>query len=105
MAETYLSDDHLAARFGVHRMTPWRWVRSDPHLPKPIVWTLFRRRWRKRRSRAGKWRKPNPTPHSETATRLGRRRCSFRQSCNDPNIAQTALSINERLSQCLMPIL
>ena len=34
--ETYLSDKQVAARYGVHRATPWRWSKSDPSFPKPI---------------------------------------------------------------------
>ena len=29
MAETYISDIQLAARFGVHRATPWRWAKCS----------------------------------------------------------------------------
>ena len=46
MAETYLSDVHLAARFGVHRMTPWRWVQTDPRFPKPVKLTPGCTRWK-----------------------------------------------------------
>ena len=35
MAETYLSDIQIAARYGVHRTTPWRWL----DLPKVRCFT------------------------------------------------------------------
>jgi predicted DNA-binding transcriptional regulator AlpA len=31
----YLSDKDLAARYSIHRTTPWRWV-QEGKLPKPI---------------------------------------------------------------------
>ncbi len=46
MQETYLSDRNLSARFGVHRMTPWRWLKSDPAFPKPVKLTPGCTRWR-----------------------------------------------------------
>ena len=46
MAEIYLSDVHLAARYGVHRMTPWRWLKADPHFPKPVKLTPGCTRWK-----------------------------------------------------------
>jgi prophage regulatory protein len=36
MAEVYLSDQQLSARYGVHRSTPWRWAKADPDFPKPV---------------------------------------------------------------------
>lgn len=45
MATTYLSDTQLAARFGVHRSTPWRWVKTDPSFPKPVVLSPGCTRW------------------------------------------------------------
>ena len=36
MADTYISDTQLAARYGVHRSTPWRWAKTDPAFPKPV---------------------------------------------------------------------
>jgi prophage regulatory protein len=46
MPETYLTDVKLAQRYGVHRTTPWRWVKSDPSFPKPIVLTAGCTRWK-----------------------------------------------------------
>lgn len=46
MHETYLSDQQLAARYGVHRTTLWRWVKSEPGFPKPVVLSLGCTRWK-----------------------------------------------------------
>ena len=46
MQETYLSDLNLSARFGVHRMTPWRWLKSDPTFPKPVKLSPGCTRWK-----------------------------------------------------------
>ena len=44
--ETYLTDLDLAARYGVHRSTPWRWVKTDPTFPKPVVLSPGCTRWK-----------------------------------------------------------
>lgn len=44
--ETYLSDIQLAARYSVHRTTPWRWAKSDPTFPKPVTLTPGCTRWK-----------------------------------------------------------
>lgn len=36
MNETYLTDTQLAARYGIHRTTLWRWAKKDPAFPKPV---------------------------------------------------------------------
>ena len=46
MQETFLSDVALSARFGVHRMTPWRWLKSDQTFPKPVKLTPGCTRWK-----------------------------------------------------------
>jgi len=46
MSETYLSDLKLAARYGVHRTTPWRWVHTDPTFPKPVKLSPQCSRWK-----------------------------------------------------------
>lgn len=46
MAETYLSDIQLAARYSVHRTTPWRWVKTDPTFPQPVSLTPGCTRWK-----------------------------------------------------------
>ncbi len=46
MQETYLSDRQLAARFGVHRMTPWRWLKCEPGFPRPLKLTPGCTRWK-----------------------------------------------------------
>lgn len=43
---TYLSDVQVARRYGVHRSTPWRWLRSDPSYPKPVALSPGCTRWR-----------------------------------------------------------
>ncbi|MBY6121280.1 AlpA family phage regulatory protein [Mameliella alba] len=46
MADFYLSDTQVAARYNVHRSTPWRWVKSDPTFPKPVTLTPGCTRWK-----------------------------------------------------------
>lgn len=46
MSYTYISDVQLAARYGVHRMTPWRWLRDDPTFPQPYRLSGRCTRWR-----------------------------------------------------------
>ncbi len=46
MAETYLSNAPLAASYGVHRSTPWRWVKTDATLPKPVKLSPQCSRWK-----------------------------------------------------------
>jgi hypothetical protein len=36
MPETYLTDRQIGERFGVHHLTPRRWVREDPTFPRPV---------------------------------------------------------------------
>lgn len=43
---TYLSDVQVARRFGVHRSTPWRWLRADTSFPKPVSLSPGCTRWR-----------------------------------------------------------
>lgn len=46
MAETYLSDRQLAARYNVHHLTPRRWVREDPSFPRPVKLSPGCSRWK-----------------------------------------------------------
>lgn len=46
MPETYLSDAQLSARYGVHRATPWRWVKTDATFPKPVKLSPQCSRWK-----------------------------------------------------------
>ncbi|PTX54657.1 AlpA family transcriptional regulator [Litoreibacter ponti] len=46
MSHTYLSDTQVAARYSVHRTTPWRWGKSDPSFPKPVSLTRGCTRWK-----------------------------------------------------------
>ena len=41
-----LSDKQVATRFGVHRMTPWRWVKTDPTFPQPVKLSPGCTRWK-----------------------------------------------------------
>jgi prophage regulatory protein len=44
--EVFLSDFDLAARYGVHRSTPWRWAKSVPDFPKPTALSPGCTRWK-----------------------------------------------------------
>lgn len=46
MNETYLSDAQLAARYGVHRTTPWRWAKTDPTFPQAVKLSPQCSRWK-----------------------------------------------------------
>lgn len=46
MADTYLSDAQLAARYGVHRATIWRWTNTDPDFPQPVRLSPQCTRWK-----------------------------------------------------------
>ena len=46
MAETYISDSQLAARYGVHRSTPWRWAKTDATFPQPVKLSPQCSRWK-----------------------------------------------------------
>ncbi|WP_306047591.1 AlpA family transcriptional regulator [Nioella sp. MMSF_3534] len=46
MAETYLSAEQIAARYGVHRVTPWRWAKADPTFPKSVKLSAQCTRWK-----------------------------------------------------------
>lgn len=46
MAETYLTDTQLSARYGVHRTTPWRWAKTDPTFPQPVKLSPQCSRWK-----------------------------------------------------------
>jgi len=46
IAETFLSDKQLAARFNVHHLTPRRWEKTDPTFPRSIKLTPGCCRWK-----------------------------------------------------------
>ncbi|MBU2962084.1 AlpA family phage regulatory protein [Citreicella sp. C3M06] len=46
MPDVYLSILQLAARYSVHRATPWRWIKSDSNFPKPVVLSPGCTRWK-----------------------------------------------------------
>lgn len=43
--KTLLSDRDLAARWSVHRVTPWEWARQG-RIPKPVKLSSRCTRWR-----------------------------------------------------------
>lgn len=43
--ESYLSDLQVAARYSVHRATPWRWA-QDGKFPKPVSLSPGCTRWK-----------------------------------------------------------
>lgn len=44
--EIYVSDLQIAARYLVHRTTPWGWVKRDPTFPKPVKLSPGCTRWK-----------------------------------------------------------
>ena len=46
MPETYLSDRQIGARYGVHHLTPRRWLNTDPTFPRPVKLTPGCTRWK-----------------------------------------------------------
>jgi predicted DNA-binding transcriptional regulator AlpA len=46
MKEVYISDVELGERYSVHRMTIWRWLKSDPYFPKPLKLSGGCSRWK-----------------------------------------------------------
>lgn len=46
MPDVYISDAQLAARYGVHRSTPWRWAKADETFPKPVKLSAQCSRWK-----------------------------------------------------------
>lgn len=46
MQEVYITDAQIAARYGVHRATPWRWAKTDPLFPRPLNLTAGCTRWK-----------------------------------------------------------
>ena len=46
LAETYLSDRQLGARYHVHHLTPRRWLKTDATFPKPVHLTPGCTRWK-----------------------------------------------------------
>ncbi|GGB31145.1 helix-turn-helix transcriptional regulator [Allosediminivita pacifica] len=47
MNDIFLSDVQIAAVYSVHRMTVWRWLKSDPTFPKPFRLSGRCTRWKK----------------------------------------------------------
>lgn len=46
MQETFVTDRQIGKRYGVHHLTPRRWVREDPTFPKPVKLSPGCTRWR-----------------------------------------------------------
>lgn len=46
MAEIYITDLQVSARYGVNRATPWRWAKSRSDFPKPIRLSPGCTRWK-----------------------------------------------------------
>ena len=46
MAEIYMTDRQIGARYNVHHLTPRRWLKDDPTFPRPIKLTPGCTRWR-----------------------------------------------------------
>lgn len=46
MAHIYVSDNQIAARYGVHRSWAWRRAKLDPTFPKPVTLTPGCTRWK-----------------------------------------------------------
>lgn len=44
--EIYIPDTQIAARFGVHRSTVWRWANTDPTFPQPVKLSSACTRWK-----------------------------------------------------------
>lgn len=44
--ETYFSVDQVAQRYGVHRGTIWRWLKSNLMFPRPVRLSPGCTRWR-----------------------------------------------------------
>lgn len=41
----YLTDNQVAARYGVSKPTVWRWVRTNPNFPAPVKLSTNCSRW------------------------------------------------------------
>lgn len=46
MAQIYLSDIQIAARYNSHRSWPWRRAKLDPNFPKPVKLSPGCTRWK-----------------------------------------------------------
>lgn len=45
-SNAFLAERDVAARYGVHRSTIWRWVTSNPKFPNPVKLGPSTSRWR-----------------------------------------------------------
>ncbi len=46
MSNIFLQDNQVADRYGVGRVSIWRWLKSDPTFPKPFKLSPGCVRWR-----------------------------------------------------------
>ncbi|MDU8911679.1 helix-turn-helix transcriptional regulator [Aestuariicoccus sp. MJ-SS9] len=46
MVDTFLTDTQIAERFGVHRLTVWRWHREDETFPRAYRLSERCTRWK-----------------------------------------------------------
>lgn len=46
MVEKWLTDRQVAARYAVHHVTIWRWLKTDASFPKPIKLSPGCTRWK-----------------------------------------------------------
>lgn len=46
MVQQFISTEKVAARYGVHRSTLWRWMQADPTFPRPLMLSQGCMRWR-----------------------------------------------------------
>ena len=46
MSETFLTDRQVGERYGVHYLTPRRWVKVDPTFPRPVKLSPGCTRWK-----------------------------------------------------------
>jgi len=46
MQSIFLQDKHVADRYGIGRVSVWRWLKTDPTFPKPFKLSPGCVRWR-----------------------------------------------------------
>lgn len=66
MQETFLSDNQLAERYGVSRITVWRWHKTKRDFPRVIKLSEGCARWRLSEIEA--WEASKAEPSSSCAT-------------------------------------
>lgn len=61
MSQIYLSDKQVSNRYGLHRSAPWRWLKTDPNFPKPVLLSRGCTRWKLSEIEA--WEASRPVSH------------------------------------------